>query len=103
MWVTLLIAGGILLRRNKWKILSFAGQVIAVALIATFIIVAVLAALGDNRISVGDATVVAGQMMASYYLPFFWFPLAIGLILGGFRTNKQEAEQVGDGDAEEAV
>jgi len=102
-WIALLVSGGMFLRRNIWMLFRFAAQAFSVALVATFIIVTVLAALGDNPLSIADATSAAGQMMVVYYLPFFWLPLAVGLITGGFLPSKQEAEQVGAGDAEKAV
>ena len=70
-WVLVLVASGILLRRQFWTGPGEAWAILCVALALWLVFF------------IGEI-----EFFATHYLPFYWLPFAFGLLIGGIRIKR---------------
>lgn len=85
------MAGGFGLRRTQWRDFGTAGKVFGVAVLISFFGILGLAHVGDTPVPMPKALSTVWQLMSVFYLPFFWLPFGLGLIVGGPCRTKQLA------------
>jgi hypothetical protein len=89
-WVIALFIGGVILRRCLFHSLRKCFLVYLTALFVFTIILFIISLLfgeaSEGFVALAEAILL---MTGSVYLPFFWLPLASGLLAGQLRLSKQ--------------
>lgn len=93
-WMIVLFAMGTVLRRTLWRDLRFAAKAVGIAIAFSLLVSASFPLTADSLIPWGTVFADALAMMVSLYLPFYWLPLAAGLLVGGLNRSKQQAEPI---------
>jgi len=89
---------GFFLRRNHWESVGTVLRVVGVALAFSFLASLGLGVTGSGAQVDSGLMSAAWQMMISFFLPFFWLPMVVGIFAGGVSPNSPKAEQAEDGD-----
>lgn len=89
-WISILVAIGVVTGRRFWHGLSEAIGVLVVGLIVFFAILLEIAATGSSPTSLSEVFSGAGEMMV--YSLWFWLSFVGGAALGGIHSNRRKSD-----------